>query len=63
MMDAYDLWEHREIEYERWKARRPVCCLCEERIEEEELIDFEGRLYHERCFLDEFRKWTEDYEV
>jgi formylmethanofuran dehydrogenase subunit E len=62
-MDAYDLWEHREIEYERKLARLPVCSLCGERIQEEELIDYEGKLFHEHCFLGEYRKWTEDYET
>lgn len=62
-MDAYDLLKHREHRRERWSKRRPVCCLCGAKIQEEELIDYEGRLYHEKCFLDEYRKWTEDYET
>lgn len=63
MMDAYDLWERREIEYERKLVRRPVCSLCGQRIQDEELIDYEGKLFCEQCFLDEYRKWTEDYET
>lgn len=62
-MDNYAMWRHLDMENERKLARRPVCCLCHERIQDEELIDYEGQLYHEQCFLDEFRKWTEDYET
>ena len=62
-MDAYDLWEHREIELERKLARLPVCRICGERIQDEELIDYAGKLFHEQCFLSEHRKWTEDYET
>ena len=63
MYDAYDLWEHREMELERKRARCPLCCLCEERIMDEQLIDYSGKLYHEECFMDAFKKWTEDYET
>ena len=62
-MDNYAMWRHLDMEHERKLARRPVCSLCGERIQDEELIDYEGQLYHEQCFLDEFRKWTEDYET
>ena len=61
MMDVYDLWDRRERERERKLARCPICSICEEPIQDEELIDYEGNLFHEHCFLAEYRKWTEDY--
>lgn len=63
MCNAYEMWRCREIERERRLARLPSCAHCGEKIQDEELIDYEGKLYHEECFLDEYRKWTEDYET
>lgn len=63
MPDNYSQWEHHEREQERWLAKRPVCCHCGEYIQEENLFDINGNLYHEECAFQEFRKWTEDYEA
>ena len=63
MCDAYDMWRYREMEQERKLARLPKCCCCGEAIQDEELWDIEGKLYHEECAIEEFRKRTEDYET
>lgn len=62
MMDVYDLWKHNEALSERKLARLPVCCVCEEPIQDEELFDIHGKLYHEECAVYEFKRSTEDYE-
>ena len=61
MEDNYSRWEHHDAEQERWLDKLPVCCLCNQPIQNERLFDIEGNLYHEECAEDEFRKWTEDY--
>lgn len=63
MMDVYDMWRAHDIEQERRLARRPVCSHCGEHIQEEELFDIDGKLYHEECAIELFRKWAEDYET
>lgn len=63
MCDAYEMWRVREAELERKLARCPVCCHCGRHIQDENLFDINGELYHEECAFDEFRKYTEDYET
>lgn len=61
MEDNYSQWLHHEAEQDRWLSKRPVCCRCEQHIQEEKLWDINGELYCEICADEEFRKWTEDY--
>lgn len=61
IIDSYDLWERREREKEAWLAKRPVCSYCGEPIQEGELWDINGELYHTECAEREFKKQTEDY--
>ena len=61
MEDNYSLYQQREREQKRWLAQRPVCSYCGHPIQEDELFDIEGELYHESCAFDSFRKSTEDY--
>lgn len=63
MCDAYEMWRAREVERERELARCPVCCFCGHHIQDENLFDIHGNLYHEECAAEEFRKYTEDYET
>lgn len=63
MCDAYEMWRVREAEQERQLARCPVCSHCGKPIQEENLFDINGELYHEECAFSEFRKYTEDYET
>ena len=63
MCDAYEMWRYKEIEHERKLVRLPICCHCGERIQDENLFDINGALFHEECARGEFLKWTEDYEA
>lgn len=59
--DNYSQWEQREAEAEAWLAKRPVCSYCGEPIQEDELWDINGELFHEQCAEMEFKRYTEDY--
>ncbi len=59
--DNYDLWCRHEDELEAELERCPVCCECDEHIQDEACWDINGDLYCEECAKDKFRKWTEDY--
>ena len=61
MEDAYSQFKSRERRLEAWLRKRPVCCYCQQPIQDENLYDIEGNLYHEDCLNDSFRKYTEDY--
>lgn len=63
MMDNYAMWQAKEREEERWLNKKPICCRCGRHIQDENLFDINDELYHEECAFDEFRKWTEDYEI
>ena len=59
--DNYSQWERHEAEQEARLAKRPVCSFCDEPIQEGELFDINGELYHTECAELEFKKQTEDY--
>ncbi len=61
MDDSYSLHKQREREQERWLARRPVCSFCGQPIQEDDLFDIKGDLYHVNCAVESFQKNTEDY--
>ena len=63
MCDAYDMWRYREREQELKLEKLPTCCRCQHKIQSDALFDIDGRLYHEECAIEEYRKWTEDYET
>ena len=60
--DNYDLWEAHDIELERQRARRPICCHCGEHIQDDVLFDINGELYHIDCAETVFCQCTEEYE-
>lgn len=51
--------------YDREQAKRlaelPVCDHCSKPIQDEDLFDIEGVLYHLECAEQEFKKKTDDY--
>ena len=59
--DNYSQWKAHEREQEFWLARRPVCSFCGEPIQDDELWEINGELYHTECAECEFKKCTEDY--
>lgn len=61
MEDNYSLFRRREAQQEALLKKQPVCCYCGRPIQDENLYDIEGNLYHEECLNESFRKYTEDY--
>ena len=59
--DNYDIWEAQDIAKERRRARRPVCKLCGEHIQDETAFLIQGDWYCESC-MDNFRELLEDYD-
>ena len=60
MPDNYSMWESKEREHDRWLKTRPICCECEEHIQDERCFEFDGKYICERCLEQNHRKWTED---
>jgi late competence protein required for DNA uptake (superfamily II DNA/RNA helicase) len=60
--DNYDAFRQHQAEQDAWLERRPKCCNCGERIQDDFLFDIGGDLYCENCIKKEFRQSTEDYE-
>lgn len=63
MMDNYDVWEAHESELEAERSKYPVCAYCGEPITDEVLFDVSGELYHKKCAVHEFCKYTDDYKT
>ena len=61
MDDNYSLFQRREAQREARLRKRPVCCYCEEHIQDDQLFDINGELYCRSCLISNFRKDTEDY--
>lgn len=61
MMDNYDLFIKHDRDQQRWLDSLPKCDHCNEPIQDEDLFDVEGTLYHMECAEQEFKKKTEDY--
>jgi hypothetical protein len=59
--DNYSQWVAHEKEQEAWLSTRPVCCYCDEPIQEDELMDINGKLYHTDCAIEEFSRQTDSY--
>lgn len=55
MIDAYDLWEAHERRLERELAALPVCCCCDEPIQDDHFYHIDGEDYCPDC-LDCFRR-------
>ena len=50
-----------ETATEKWLIQRPVCCRCNQFIQDDCLWFIHDDFYHEECAEDEFKRWTEDY--
>ena len=61
MEDNYSLWERREREQERWLAKLPVCCECENPIQDEAFYEINGEYVCSDCLETNHKKWTDDY--
>lgn len=61
--DNYDQWKKHDREQTRWYNSLPRCEYCRQKIQDEDLMDIEGTLYHVECAEREFKRNTEDYMV
>ena len=61
MDDNYSLWERHEREQERWLVRLPVCCECENHIQDETFYEINGEYVCADCLETNHRRWTDDY--
>lgn len=59
--DAYDQFEAHEARQQRWLDSLPKCDHCNDPIQDEELIDFDGFLLCQKCLKNHYTKKTEDY--
>lgn len=58
--DNYSQWENHERQTEARLAKRPVCCYCEEPIQDDFCYEINGECYCEDCLDMHFRKFVED---
>lgn len=61
LLDNYDLWCQHEEEQERWLASRPVCCVCQEHIQEPEAVNYKGNYYCKECEDEAWAKIRDEY--
>lgn len=59
MRDNYDMWCEHEAEQEAWLERRPLCCKCDEHIQQEYAVKIDGKWYCDEC-LDDMREEIEE---
>ena len=59
--DNYDQWKKKDREDAKWYNSRPRCAYCDHKIQDDDLMDIEGTLYHLECAEMEFKRNTEDY--
>lgn len=60
--DVYDLWEAHDIEKERRLARRPMCSICDENIQDEEAYLINGEFVCKECLDRDYKIYLEDYD-
>lgn len=70
MWEPHDFYDMYCNDQEKWLKSRPICEHCKERIQDEDLIDENGTLFHEECFeeilekyIKQHRRCTENYAV
>ena len=59
--DPLDLFEQHEWEKEKWLKTLPCCDYCGEPIQDDDLFDINGDLFHIECAENEFKKPTRNY--
>lgn len=59
--EPYELYDSYCDKLAKEEEKLPVCEMCGNRIYDDYLIDLDGDLYHEDCFLRDCRKPTENY--
>ena len=61
LREPWEFWDDYCDEQEKEAEKLPICEECGKRIYDDHLIDLDGDLYHEDCFLSLCRKPTENY--
>lgn len=59
--DNYDMWEAHDREMERRLARRPLCSICDNHIQDEEAYLINGEVICQECLDRDFKINVEDY--
>lgn len=54
--DNYDMWLAHDAEQDRWLEERPVCCWCEEHIQDGHLYRINGEACCPECLESFFRE-------
>lgn len=58
--DNYDRWKLHEAEKEEALLKCPVCCECDNPIQDEHCYEIDGEYICEECMDRNHRKWVED---
>ncbi len=59
--DNYSAWERHEVDLERELAKRPVCSICDEHIQDDYAYNINGELICSECMERHFKVNVEDY--
>ena len=59
--EPWEYWDDRCEEEEEWEKLCPVCDKCGRPITDDTYYDVDGRLLHEDCMREEFRRFTDEY--
>lgn len=59
--DNYSRWESYDNEREAQLHKQPVCCYCDEHIQEDHFFLINDEVVCEKCLNEFFRKDIEDY--
>lgn len=59
--DNYDRWEAHDDEKEMELQKLPVCCYCEERIQQDTFFLINDEIICEDCMDSYFRKAVDDF--
>ncbi len=59
--DALDLWEAYDSEKERRLAKRPLCSICDNHIQDEDAYLINGDFVCQDCLDRDFKICVEDY--
>ena len=60
MYDNYDIWAMHDAEQEKALMRLPVCCKCDEHIQQEDAVRIDGNWYCDEC-LEGMREEVEEW--
>jgi len=59
--DYLDLYKRYEEDQERRLKHRPVCCICDEHVQDDFYYEINGEVVCRNCLEDHCKKYVEDY--